>query len=99
MEETTVKTLENALIEKQKIIERQEQRIQELNGQLNEFLSEIYWRGPVNERNAGRRSVITSQLREDVHKLKNEHKPIRTIASELKISVGTVHKILNSPMR
>jgi DNA-binding NarL/FixJ family response regulator len=87
--------LQKELAENKLIIERQKKELQRTKDVLNELLSIWYWRGPDNYRNAGRRSIITGRLKEDVHKLKNEGKTIKTVAHDLKISVGTVHKILH----
>ena len=82
----------------EKEVKEQEQTIRILKEMISRFNGEMYRRGPVNERNAGRKPIITVRLKEDVHKLKNEHMTIRAIADELKISVGTVHKIIHMPM-
>lgn len=97
MENVSVKSLKDELIKKQKIIDDQNRTIHKLKYELNEFMSELYWQTPKNERNAGRKSIITSQLKGSVQILKNEGKTIKAIASELNISVGLVHKILHLP--
>ncbi len=50
-----------------------------------------------NERNAGRKPKLNDELITQIHKLKNENgMTIQTIASQLNISVGLVHKALHT---
>jgi DNA-binding NarL/FixJ family response regulator len=62
---------------------------------MNDFLAELYWQGSKNERNAGRRSIITAKLKGDVRELRKSGKSFKDIASDLKISVGTAHNAFN----
>jgi predicted RNase H-like nuclease (RuvC/YqgF family) len=85
----------NELHEKQKKNEQQAMEIQRLKNEMNDFLSELYWQGSKNERNAGRRSIITEKLKGDVRELRHGGKSFKDIASDLKISVGTAHNVYN----
>jgi DNA-binding transcriptional regulator YiaG len=50
-----------------------------------------------NERGAGRKKKLTSELIGQIHKLKHEqYMTIQQIAEELNISVGLVHKALHT---
>jgi DNA-binding NarL/FixJ family response regulator len=95
IEGITLELLQKELAAKQLKIEHQEKELKRTKEVLNELLSIWYWRGPNNYRDAGRRSIITDRLKEEVRKLKNEGKTIKAVAHDLKISVGTVHKILH----
>lgn len=86
---------EKELAEKQAIIDRLTAENARLKQDLSDMISGSYWEQPWNERNAGRKTIVTKKLISSVHKLINEQWTMRAISKELNISLGLVSKISN----
>lgn len=67
-----------------------------LKKQCNDMISGKYWEPTKNERGAGRKSIVTDKLKEDVNINRASGMTIKEISEKMGISTGLVHKILNS---
>lgn len=77
-------------------LEECEAEKEKLQKQCNEMISGKYWEPTKNERGAGRKSIITDKLKNDVNINRASGMTIKEISEKIGISTGLVHKILNS---
>jgi DNA-binding NarL/FixJ family response regulator len=87
--------LERAEIEIAKLRD-EANHVQKLKDEFTEKLSEEYWKPKTNERNAGRKSILTHEIISDINRMRADGLAMKRIADNLNISAGLVHKVISS---
>ena len=78
---------------------RLKKMVADLEEERRLWLSGQYWLKEDNPRGAGRKSIMTPAIRDEITKHKNSGKTFREIAKLMGYSVGFVHKAYHSQFK
>lgn len=94
-----IERLKSEIESQEKIIQEyyaQKERLQDSINKYNEIMSEQYFTSGHNERGAGRKTIITDDIRQQVSNYRQVGKSYREIAAIMGIAVGTAYKAMDT---